>query len=234
MFYISIILNIIFILFGIYMIHKRGGINYVKQKLHLTKNPEENYHVKYYKAKKSIFDVMPTNENEIIFLGNSITDYCDWSELFNNSNIKNRGISGDVINGIINRLDQVLKSNPKKIFLMIGINDLSKGKTVKQISKEYEKLIDLIVKKSPETNLYIQSILPTDNRKKLQIARIIELNKRLNELSKKYNVVYINLFDSFTGKGHLLNRELTFDGLHLNGKGYILWKNEIMNYISKN
>jgi len=64
------------------------------------------------------------------FLGNSITDYCDWYELFGKLNIKNREIGGD---GVIDRLDEVTSSKPKQIFLMIGINDLGKKRSVNQI-----------------------------------------------------------------------------------------------------
>ena len=67
---------------------------------------------------------MPDTPNEIIMLGNSITDGCEWSELFQNSNIKNRGISGDITEGVLYRLDEVTRSKPAKVFLLIGINDL--------------------------------------------------------------------------------------------------------------
>lgn len=70
----------------------------------------------YYDAKRSFFESMPNDTNEIIFLGNSITDMCAWNELFGMANIKNRGISGDVINGVIDRLEEVVSSFPKKIF----------------------------------------------------------------------------------------------------------------------
>ena len=66
---------------------------------------------------------------------------CNWNEFFgkvNIKNIKNIGISGDVVKGVIERLDNVESSNPKKIFLMIGINDLGKEISVYQILIDYE------------------------------------------------------------------------------------------------
>lgn len=58
---------------------------------------------------------------DIIFLGNSITNGGEWSELLNNKHVKNRGISGDICMGVYDRLDAVLKGKPAKIFLLIGI-----------------------------------------------------------------------------------------------------------------
>jgi lysophospholipase L1-like esterase len=67
---------------------------------------------------------MPNDTSEIIFLGDINIDFCNWHELFGKSNFKNRCISGDIINGVINRLEEIVESKPKKVFLMIGTNDL--------------------------------------------------------------------------------------------------------------
>ena len=46
-----------------------------------------------------------------------------WSEIFQNPNIKNRGISGDVTEGILYRINEITESQPLQVFLMIGTND---------------------------------------------------------------------------------------------------------------
>jgi len=230
---ISVVINILFILFGGYVIHKKGGVDYLRKKFNLqteTAN-QQNYGV-YYQAKKAIFEIMPNDTSEIIFLGNSITDYCDWYELFGKANIKNRGIGGDIINGVIDRLDEIIESNPKKIFIMIGINDLGRKRSVEQILTDYERLLSLIIQKSPDTELFIQSVLPTDNRKSLQIVDIITINVGLKNLTEKYNLTYINLFDLLKTNENKLDTVYTFDGLHINGKGYLIWKKAIEGYVN--
>ncbi len=229
---ISVVFNILFILVSGIIIQKKGGVDFLKRILNLLDNPPAQNWTNYYKAKRSIFELMPNEANEIIFLGNSITDYCDWYELFGKSNIKNRGIDRDVICGVISRLDEVTSSKPKKIFLMIGINDLGQRRSINQILIDYEKLINLIITQSPETELYIQSLLPTDNRPRLQNEDIIIINKGLVQLTKKYNLTYINLFDLFITNKNVLNPNLTFDGIHVNGKGYLMWKEAIINYVN--
>jgi lysophospholipase L1-like esterase len=230
---ISIVTNFLFFLLGAYVIHKRGGVDYIRQKLNLIFNQTEESRGHYYNVKNTIFEVMPNNTNEIIFLGDSITDYSEWHELFGNSTIKNRGISGDTINGVINRLNEVTSSKPDKLFVMIGINDLGRGRSVNQILIDYELLIKTIVDKIPDTELYIQSILPTDDHQSRQNIDIIKINSGLVEITEKYNLTYVNLFDLFITTENRLNPELTLDGLHINGRGYLVWKDAIIDYVNK-
>lgn len=227
---ISIIINILFVGFGGYVIHKKGGIDYLEIKFRTTQTTLTGFGV-YYEAKKQFFEAMPNDTNEIIFLGNSITEGCDWAELFRNSKIKNRGISGDIIEGLINRINEVVESHPQKIFLLIGTNDLARNKSINQILSDYERLIILIKDKTPKTELYIQSILPTHNQETRKNGDIMEINKGLIKLSAKYNSVFINLFESFRNEKNELDLTYSYDGLHLNGNGYLLWKKVIENYV---
>lgn len=231
---LSIVLNILCVLAGGYIIQKKGGITYLKLKFQLVKDKGELQSPNaYYLAKTSIFEIMPNDTSEIIFLGNSITDYCDWYELFGNANIKNRGIGGDIIRGVIDRLDEITQSNPKKIFIMIGINDLGKNRSVSQILSDYDNLLMLLNQKSPNTKFYIQSMLPTDNRQNLQVTKILEINNGIQKLAMKYKMTYVGLFDLFKTNENTLDAEYTYDGLHLNGKGYLIWKGAIEDYVNK-
>jgi lysophospholipase L1-like esterase len=233
---ISIAFNILFLLFGGYVIHKKGGVDYLKRKLNIQKenvNLNLNDYGPYYKAKKSIFEIMPNDTSEIIFLGNSITDNCDWYELFGKSNIKNRGIGGDIINGVIDRLDEVVESKPQKIFLMIGTNDLGRGNNLEKILSDYGRLVKLILTKTPETEVYLQSLLPTKDNPIRKNSDIIKINKGILQIAKSHSLTYVNLFDLLKTDNNELNTSFTNDGLHINGKGYLIWKNEIIKYVDK-
>lgn len=111
----------------------------------------------YYYQRTSLFDILPITAKDIVFLGNSITNGCEWHELLKNKNIKNRGISGDVINGINDRIDEILKGKPSKIFLMAGINDISKGHSIAEITGNIDKLVKKIKKFLPKRN-YIYKV----------------------------------------------------------------------------
>ena len=193
----------------------------------------------YYLHKKSMFDSLPNTSGEIIFLGNSITDGCNWTELFSDLRVKNRGISGDVTEGIINRLNEVTESNPSKIFIMIGINDLARGKSKKEILDNYEIIVDGIIEASPKTEIYIESILPVNNsygRFKKHYSKadsIVSLNKELENLAVKKGQTYVDLFTPFINNEGKLKDEFTEDGLHLNGDAYQLWKSLVEKYVYK-
>ncbi len=202
-------------------------------------NTEKKEYSPYYQHKKSMFESLPNSNGEIIFLGNSITDGCNWTELFSDLRVKNRGISGDVTEGILNRLDEVTESKPAKIFIMIGINDLARDKSKKEILDKCEIIIDQIVTDSPETEIYLQSILPV-NKKYGRFEKhysksdsIVSLNKGLENLAIEKGETYVDLYSSFIDNENNLKDDFTEDGLHLNGKAYGIWKSLVDKYISQ-
>jgi lysophospholipase L1-like esterase len=191
----------------------------------------------YYEQRKSTFESMPNDKDEIIFLGNSITEGCEWNELFHDNRIKNRGISADVAEGILLRLEEITESKPLKIFVMIGINDFAFGYSEKEIMQNYKAIIDKIIGDSPKTKIYIQSVLPVNDsygkfKEHMKFARnILSFNKKIEKLALDNQQIYINLYDSFL-LNNKLKPEYTNNGLHLTGKGYLLWKKLIEQYIN--
>lgn len=247
---ISLVLNFIFsMLFG-YVIYKKGGVSYLikktksftSEKKTKTKLPAKKVltHSSYYYEKKGHFESLSNTDNEIIFLGDSITDNCHWAELFQNHRIKNRGIGGDRTDGILLRLDEIVSSLPDKIFIMIGINDLGHGIKVTDIASNYEKIVRYILNKSPDTQIYLQSVLPINDKlynffykgAKATNDKIIILNKHLKDLSWKFGVQYIDLSSFFMDDKNQLDEQFTADGLHLNGKAYVVWKSALEKYIN--
>lgn len=194
----------------------------------------------YWLHSKDMFDKLPDTKNEIFFLGNSITDGAEWFEIFNDKRCKNRGISGDVTQGILLRLDAIIKCKPAKIFLMIGVNDLSRGLTDQEILANYEKILGRIKDESPNTLVYIESILPVNPYYKQfpnhtnKTDRIKAINENLLTLALKYNYGYVDLFDLMCDNNDLLRKELSVDGLHLNYAGYMIWADAIKPLLKKN
>ncbi|MCH5330092.1 MAG: sialate O-acetylesterase [Alistipes sp.] len=193
----------------------------------------------YYHQRASLFEVLPVGCEDIIFLGNSITDGCEWNELFDNPHVKNRGISGDISEGICDRLDAIIKGHPAKIFLMIGTNDLARGISVDEVVANTAVIADRTAAESPETKLYIQSILPVSPHYGLHRGHtgngeiIREANRRLSELAAEKGVVYIDLHSLFTDpETGDLNLLYSNDGLHLNGAGYLLWRDAVASYVN--
>ena len=70
----------------------------------------------YWKHKVSQFRSLPNPGGEICFLGDSITDGCEWRELTGCERVTNRGISGDTAWGVMARIDEVTEGKPAKVF----------------------------------------------------------------------------------------------------------------------
>lgn len=183
----------------------------------------------YWDQRVNLFSYLPVTEHDIVFLGNSITDGGEFHELFKMKNIKNRGIRSDVIRGVQKRLKQVTNGRPKKIFLLIGINDVAQGLTVDQLATRYEELVKQIRLESPDTELYVQSIMPINSSFKRYKSlygkekTIIALNERIKEIATRNKAIYVDLWPYLADGNKNLRIEFTNDGLHLNGKGYKAW-----------
>ena len=202
------------------------------------KAPEAYKYNEYYYQRASHFAELPVDSDDIIILGNSLSDNGRWNEAFDDANIKNRGIISDVVQGISDRLELVTKGQPKKIFLLIGVNDVSHHLTPDSITTAVEKLIVKIKQQSPKTEIYLQSWLPINNdfkRYKNMIGKemvIFHGNVMLEQVARRQGVTWVNLFPAFADKEMKLPKHLTNDGLHLNEAGYYIWCKEIAKYIN--
>lgn len=114
---------------------------------------------------------------------------------------------------------------------MIGTNDLEYMQNVDSILHAYRNLVEHMVKETPTTTLFLQSILPTKGIDLRKNKDIITLNKGIASIAKEFNLVYINLFDLFRDENEELRSDLSTDGLHLNGKGYKIWADAISPYL---
>lgn len=183
----------------------------------------------HYKKQIESFRKIPLSENQIIFIGNSITEVGEWKKLIPDKNILNLGISGDVTLGVINRLHEEILSKPKAVFIMIGINDLKIGVPVPEITARQKAIIEIIKAESPKTKIFMQSTLPVNEKMLAEIYRrlnnrdISKMNSALKKLCKKLLVNYIDLWPVVISKEGQLQQELSTDGLHLKPNAYLEW-----------
>ena len=189
-----------------------------------------------YDTKQYTFATMYSYPTDVVFLGDSLTERCSWNELFPDLNVKNRGIGGDTVNGVLVRLDTVMKTQPKKIFLMVGVNNLMNNNSVDQIIEDYGVLLDKLVKIRDEdgVKIYVESILPAGPELK-DASRIIldgrEVNKAVKSMCEERVITYIDLTDPFSNADLALNSEYDYDGVHINAKGYRALRDILDDYV---
>lgn len=200
---------------------------------------KEGKYSTYYYQRASLFEVLPVDSDDILFVGNSITDGGEWCELFQNPNVKNRGISGDTTQGVYDRLDALLKGTPAQILLLIGINNVPRGESADSIAAGIRRIVQRIRQESPATEVLVQSVLPvTPQYGKFDghtshWQLVPEINRRVRRLAQEEKVTYIDLFSHFADAEGKMKPEYTNDGLHLKGNGYLLWKEVVQPFLKK-
>jgi lysophospholipase L1-like esterase len=199
---------------------------------------DSTYRPGIYAQKVAQFNIHPDSKKDIIFLGNSITDYVDWNELLKLPEARNRGISGDITFGVIERLNEVTEGKPAKVFILIGINDIARNIPDSVILDNYKRIISGIKTNSPKTKIYFNTLLPVNNtfpekahyNKDQHIAAV---NAGLKKICASENIVLIDIHDRFLDDEKRLEKKYTYDGLHLNAEGYKLWASILQPYVKK-
>ena len=173
----------------------------------------------------SAFEAFPLVPDDVVFLGDSITEGGAWEELFPGVRTRNRGIGGDTSEGVLRRLEQVTRGKPAKVFLMIGTNDLFGGDSEAEIVSNIEEILDRLKDETPDTEVYLQSVLPRDAGYR---TRIEAVNARLAEVAGERGAAWVDLYPGFLDpETGAIRPELSNDELHLLGPGYALWKEQI-------
>lgn len=145
----------------------------------------------------------------------------------------NQGISGETSRGLSRRLGLWQRLEPKRIFVMIGINDLLKGDAPDGVLNNQRQIIHDLRKAHPGAALVVQSLLPHsgpqarwEGRAKLDRIpneQIRSFNRQLAAIAKTEGAYYLDLNPLFSNDQGFLRQELTTDGLHLNDQGYLVW-----------
>ena len=161
-----------------------------------------------------------------VLLGDSLLLWFPPELLPNQGFYLNQGISGDTTAGVLNRLSVLGQTRPQVIHLMVGINDLRRGKSDQEILSNLQQIMQRLRQQHPQTQIFVHSILPT-RLASIPSDRIQHLNQRLVTLTQQEGVSYLNLEANFVDAQGYLRRELTTDGVHLNLQGYMTWQSAI-------
>jgi len=177
-----------------------------------------------YRLQLGYEDLYQTNSADIVMLGDSHTYNINWDELLNRKGIVNRGIDGDITQGYLHRLTYIYKLNPKLCFIEGGINDLYSHFTIHEIFENYNEIITVL--RSHYIIPIIQSTLfVAKNYKSAKETnyKVEQLNQMLIKYSKENSIEYLDI-NTLVRNNSYLREELSYDGIHLNAKGYMLWK----------
>ncbi len=196
----------------------------------LTRLAVERLERNHYLQRADLYRYVKIQKGDIVFLGDSITDGGCWDELFPGLNIKNRGINADDTVGALARLGDILCCEPGAVFILIGTNDLNwwAYRHDKEILANYHEILRRCKEESPNTKVFVQSILPRARR---YANHIRTLNLHLEKMAEEFDYTFINLYPHFADENGALKSGFHNDKLHLMATGYELWVSLLTPYL---
>ena len=180
-----------------------------------------------YVQRQSLFEMVPQEKADIVFVGDSITARGEWQEFFPDMRVLNRGIDSDVTEGVLNRLDVIVEACPEQIFLMIGINDIRQNISMETSLGNYEQILGQLQEQLPDSEIYVQSVLPIGDNTGMSNEDVKAFNMELEKLAVAKGLTYIDLYSLFLDETGYLPDKYSVDGVHLTGEGYAIWIEEI-------
>lgn len=152
----------------------------------------------------------------------------------------NQGISGETSAGLRDRLELFRQVQPQVILVMIGINDLIRGVPREAVLRNQTLIIHDLQRQHPQAKIVVQSILPHSGAQATWEGRaqlmaipnedIRQLNQALAAVCAEAGVYYLDLHALFVDPDGNLRLDLTTDGLHLNGNGYLVWRSALYTF----
>jgi|GEM_PF-19186 Aminopeptidase N len=183
----------------------------------------------YHQHRSSILRSLPAKEVDLLMLGNSLTNIGRWDEFFPELSVRNYGISGDGVEGVGLRLDEVIAQQPATLCLMIGVNDFinEADGSVDRVWEMYRGVLLRLQAELPQTRRFVQGCLPLHPLTRFyegRNAKLLELNERLKVAAAEYGYTYLDTPALFIDSEGNLDVRYTCDGIHLMPQAYALWK----------
>ena len=166
-------------------------------------------------------------EDVTVFTGSSSIRF--WKDLksdCSNSNVLNTGFGGSHMSDLLFYLDEaVLQFNPSVVYIYEGDNDISAGKELNEIMATTRNVVEAILKSNSDISIHFISAKPSPSRWEFK-----QKYERFNTMLEAYcmdhsNLSYIDVWNPMLNNFGCPNGEIFIaDSLHMNRKGYLLWK----------
>lgn len=177
-------------------------------------------------------------QHAILFVGSSSFNFWkDVQSYFPNYTIINRGFGGSSLTDVIYYANDIIfPYHPKQIVIYCGENDLAASDTVsaQTVFQRFKTLYYLIQNKLPNEPVAFVSLKPSPSRERLR-PKIEQANQLIKGfLSTQKNAAFIDVYHLMLTKNYKpIPAIFTSDSLHMNAKGYAIWKKAIEPYLLK-
>ena len=170
----------------------------------------------------------------IVFLGDSITEMYDVDKYFNDYYHVQSGVSGNKTADILNNLqERVFRYNPSKVFLLLGINNFTwDNDSVENVVSDIKEICNKIHERNAYTEIYIESIYPYAAENPAEITeKVVKTNEELKSFADENGFTYIDVYSALADENGYFNWAYTDDGLHPNENGYKVITEKLIKYM---
>ena len=122
----------------------------------------------------------------------------------------------------LDKVDSVASSNPSKVFIMLGINDVNYGtRGADVIAENLITLANEIKSSAPSAKVYILSVLPVTNSfetkttNQISQSAINDVNDTVGVLAESAGITYIDIASAFKDTTGYLDGECTSNGSNI-------------------
>jgi lysophospholipase L1-like esterase len=204
----------------------------------ITAQPAANPQPRPFAAEIAAFqasdETNPPPKQAILFIGSSsIRLWKTLAQDFPEHKIINRGFGGSQIIDSVNYAERiVLPYEAKQIVLYAGGNDINAGKTPEQVFADYKAFVAKVHAALPRTTIAYISIAPNPARWS-QVERVKAANRLIEAHTRTDpRLSFINVFPKMLGEDGGPKPEIFVeDSLHMNAKGYALWKEIVRGHL---
>lgn len=176
--------------------------------------------------------------DDAIFIGDSLTEGLSAYNLLDSDKVvASTGINPQTIltkdcieqpdGSAVTVLHAIASRNPGKIYVMLGSNGVAFiGK--EKLIELYGEFVDNLKSAHPDSDIYLQSILPVTHAKETEDDRyanskIDEYNAAIMQMAGEKNVYYVNVAEAVKDENGYLPADVGADGMHFGPSTYNLW-----------
>lgn len=182
-------------------------------------------------------------KGQILFTGSSLMEQFPINELLMSGHmphiIYNRGVGGFTTDDMLENMDaQIFGTEPSKIFINIGTNDIANPsvsfeEALEHTLTNYETILNQIKTRLPNADVYLMAYYPVNETDKIpegEWGKMLFINRNnrnipianaaVEQLAHKFNYHYIDVNDGLTDDRGMLKKEYTVEGVHMYANGY--------------
>jgi lysophospholipase L1-like esterase len=173
-------------------------------------------------------------ENAILFVGSSSIRL--WESLrtdFPQFKVINRGFGGSQFEDVNHYFGQIVAPyKPKKIVLYVSENEIDAKQTAENVLEDFKIFVAFRDKNLPDTPIVFISLKPSIFRWQMW-AEMSKANELIKAEAKKHKrVEFADLAAKMLGAdGKPLPDIFVQDNLHMNAKGYRIWKENLLSFL---